>query len=106
MIKLKLSKWGIKVDKSKATKTTKLKGTVFPKDSNLNSTLDMKKEESINKNNMFEFTEWVGTYFIKMHGGWMRNYADQRDKNNLISTEYLYNEYLNSLEQLNKTPKK
>jgi len=99
MKKIKLSKWGIKVDESKATKTHKLRGTVFPKDSGLNSKLN-KMTNNIKKRDMLEFTEWVGTYYIKMHGGWMQNYADQRDKNNLMSTEYLYNVYFNSLKQL------
>jgi len=40
---LKPSKWGIKVDKSKATKTHELKGSVFPKDSDLNVNIETKE---------------------------------------------------------------
>jgi hypothetical protein len=41
-ITLKPSKWGIQVDKSKATKTRKLRGSVFPKGSGLNYDLKHK----------------------------------------------------------------
>lgn len=37
MTELKPSKWGIRVDKSNATETYPLRGTVYPEESGLNS---------------------------------------------------------------------
>jgi hypothetical protein len=40
------------------------------------------------------FAEWMGEFYVKMHGGWMQRYADQRDLNNLKTTEQLYSKFL------------
>ena len=33
--------------------------------------------------------DWIGEHYVKMHGGWMQRFADQRNLNNLIPTVQL-----------------
>jgi hypothetical protein len=42
----------------------------------------------------FEFAEFCGEHFLKVHGGWMKRFDDQRDIRNLRTTEDVYKEFL------------
>jgi hypothetical protein len=49
------------------------------------------------KQTAIAFAEWFGGKYIRMFGGWMPYYADQRMTENLITTEQLYELFLQSL---------
>ena len=36
-----------------------------------------------------EFIEWIGTNYVKCHGGWFHRYSDQRNINNVKTTDEL-----------------
>ena len=59
----------------------------------------------LKRRRLLSFTEYCGKYFILMNGGWMPRFSDQRDFNNLISTETIYALWLKTeknLKQRNK----
>lgn len=39
---------------------------------------------------MFEFVDWAGKYFIRLERVWVGHYADQRDEANWLTTEQLF----------------
>jgi hypothetical protein len=39
---------------------------------------------------MFEFVNWAGKYFIRLEQVWVGHYVDQRDKANWLTTEQLF----------------
>lgn len=41
----------------------------------------------------FGFAEWVGPHYVRLNGYWVRKYADQRNKDNYLSSEKLYKLY-------------
>ena len=45
---------------------------------------------SLPPDDYLSFVEYCGENYIKMHGGWMHRYADQRNKANLFTTKQLY----------------
>lgn len=49
---------------------------------------------SLPKVDLIPYIEWVGSNFIKMAGGWMKKYADQRNLDNLIKTKDLFDLYI------------
>lgn len=38
----------------------------------------------------FEFTEWVGKYYLRMERVWCGKFRNQTDKENWVTTEELY----------------
>lgn len=43
----------------------------------------------------FAFAEWAAGNYIRLHGTWLHKFADQRKKENYISTEELWEKYNN-----------
>jgi len=42
----------------------------------------------------FAFAEWVGGCYVRRHGGWLHNYADSRNPENLKTSSQLWEEFL------------
>lgn len=55
---------------------------------------------AVKQSEVFSFAEFCGEHFVKMKGGWMPRYADQRNIENLITTEQVYLRWKNN--QANK----
>jgi len=43
----------------------------------------------------FAFAEWAAGNYIRLHGTWVHKFADQRNEENFISTEELWERYNN-----------
>ena len=42
----------------------------------------------------FKFAEFTGLHYVKLHGGWIHKFADQRKEENIRTTEQLYDMFL------------
>ena len=55
--------------------------------------MDYKKEI------MFDFTEWVGTSFIRLYDVWVGKYHDQMNRKNWRTTEELFQYWLTNIKE-------
>jgi len=49
---------------------------------------------------MFAFTEWVGSYYIRLYDVWVGKYHDQRDRKNWRTTEELFQYWLINIKEI------
>lgn len=46
---------------------------------------------------VMEFIEWIGINYIKVSGGWILHYSDQRDRTLIKTTEKLHQYWLTNI---------